>query len=89
MLVAGTGYVQASDRDGGDRSHSLEKATMRVLGYFIGCCPAVLLLSVIIEKRNAEVEITYEVEIPHAQDELRPRVAAARVRMFSCILRLG
>ena len=64
-------------------------AAMRVLGYFIGCCPAVLLLSVIIEKRNAEVEITYEVEIPHAQDELRPRVAAARVRMFSCILRLG
>jgi hypothetical protein len=41
---------------------------MRVLGYFIGCCAAVLLLSVIIEKRNAEVEI------PHVQDEVKPRV---------------
>ena len=89
MVVAGTGYVQASDRDGGDRSHSLEKATMRVLGYFIGCCAAVLLLSVLIEKRNAKVEIPHEVEIPHVQDEVRPRVAAARVRMFSGILRLG
>lgn len=53
---------------------------MRVLGYFIGCCAAVLLLSVIIEKRNAEVEIPHSVEVPyavevrHAQDEVKPRV---------------
>ena len=47
---------------------------MRVLGYFIGCCAAVLLLSVIIEKRNAEVEIPHVVEVPHAQDEVKPRV---------------
>jgi len=42
---------------------------MRVLGYFILCCTAVLLLSVIIEKRNAAVEI------PHVQDEVRPRAS--------------
>ena len=47
---------------------------MRVLGYFIACCAAVLLLSVIIEKRNAEVEIPHVAEVPHAQDEVKPRV---------------
>ena len=47
---------------------------MRVLGYFIGCCAVVLLLSVIIEKRNAEVEIPRVVEVPHVQDEVKPRV---------------
>ena len=47
---------------------------MRVLGYFILCCAAVLLLSVIIEKRNAEVEIPHVVEVPHVQDEVKPRV---------------
>jgi hypothetical protein len=48
---------------------------MRVLGYFIWCCAAVLLLSVIIEKRNAEVEIPHVVETPHVPDEVRPRVS--------------
>lgn len=53
-----------------------ERPTMRVLGYFIGCCAAVLLLSVILEKRNAEVEMIPHVdEIPHVQDEVRPRVS--------------
>ena len=51
-----------------------ERPTMRVLGYFIGCCAAVLLLSVIIEKRNAEVEIPHVVEVPHVQDEVKRRV---------------
>ena len=51
-----------------------ERPRMRVLGYFIGCCAAVLLLSVIIEKRNAEVEIPHVVEVPHVQDEVKPRV---------------
>jgi hypothetical protein len=51
-----------------------ERPRMRVLGYFMGCCAAVLLLSVIIEKRNAEVEIPHVVEVPHAQDEVKPRV---------------
>jgi len=32
------------------------------------------LLSVIIEKRNAEVEIPHVVEVPHVQDEVKPRV---------------
>jgi hypothetical protein len=41
---------------------------MRVLGYFILCCAAVLLLSVISEKRNAEVEIPHVAEMPHVAE---------------------
>ena len=47
---------------------------MRVLGYFTCCCAAVLLLSLILEKRNAEVEIPHVVEVLHVQDEVKPRV---------------
>src|SRR5215475_12768300 len=48
---------------------------MRVLGYFILCCAAVLLLSVIGEKRNAEVEIPHVAESPHVRVEVRPVVS--------------
>jgi hypothetical protein len=50
---------------------------MRVLGFFICCSAAVLLQSLILEKRNAEVEI------PHVQDEVRPLPSAGR--MHACI----
>src|SRR5215510_13424086 len=40
---------------------------MRVLGYFILCCAAVLLLSLIVEKRNQEVEA------PPVSSEVRTR----------------
>ena len=57
-----------------------ERPTMRVLGYFIGCCAAVLLLSVIIEKRNAEVEIPHVDEVPNVQDAVKPRVGGGPTR---------
>jgi hypothetical protein len=44
---------------------------MRVLGYFILCCGAVLLLSVITEKRNAKVEIPHVAEIPAETPHVR------------------
>jgi hypothetical protein len=47
---------------------------MRVLGYFILCCAAVLLLSVIGEKRNAEVEIPHLAEMPHVAESPHVRV---------------
>jgi len=47
---------------------------MRVLGYFILCCAAVLLLSLIVEKRNQEVEAppVPNEERTRADNEVRP-----------------
>ena len=64
-----------------------ERPTIRVLGYFIGCCAAVLLLSVITEKRNAEVEIPHVVDVPHVQDEVRPRVSGGPSKTVIRIMR--